>query len=176
WLGTSHVFRIDWNASSVTYFIDGTQVASHNLTIGGLMAMAASDYNVGGGAVTVDWVQLGPYASSGTFTSRIFDGGAALTWTTLSYTANTPAGTSVALAVRMGPTATPDSTWTDWVPLSGSGATIGASARYIQYEAILASNSSSVTPDLDSVTINGSLQPDTTPPSVVVRSPVAGAT
>ena len=45
------------------------------------MRPLASDATPGGGAVTVDWMRLSPYAASGSFTSRIFDAGGPMTWT-----------------------------------------------------------------------------------------------
>ena len=71
-LGGPHRFRIDWTATGVTYFVDGAQVASHNLAVTNSMRPVASDFNVGGGAVTVDWMRLTPYAASGTFLSRVW--------------------------------------------------------------------------------------------------------
>ena len=32
-LGGAHLFRIDWTASGVTYFVDGAQVASHTIAV-----------------------------------------------------------------------------------------------------------------------------------------------
>src|SRR5262249_19438189 len=54
-LGSPHRYRIDWTASSVTYFVDGTQVASHALGIAGPMRpIAASDLNAFGGNIVVN--------------------------------------------------------------------------------------------------------------------------
>jgi hypothetical protein len=176
WLGSPHQFRIDWTTSGVTYFIDGTQVASSTLAITANMRPLVDDNTPGGGVVTVNWLRLAPYAASGTFVSRVFDAGTAVTWSNLTWTANTPAGTGLGMSVRMGNTATPDATWTDWVPLSTSGAAIGGSSRYLQYQAALSTTNTALTPDLDSVTAGYSTTADTVPPTVVSSSPAAGAT
>ena len=152
-LGGSHRFRIDWTATGVTYFVDGTQVAAHNLAVSSSMRPTVSDFNTGGGVVTVDWMRLTPYASSGTFLSRVLDAGSSSAWIDASWTAAQPPGTSLAISVRTGNTATPDATWTDFVPLTSSGAAIGAVARYLQYRANLATTSPDQTPALQSVTI-----------------------
>src|SRR5439155_24740587 len=110
-LGGTHRFRIDWTATGVTYFIDGTQVASHALAITSSLRPVASDANVGGGVLTVDWMRMTPYATSGTYLSRVLDAGGAATWIDASWTASLPSGTSLALSVRKGNTATPDGTW-----------------------------------------------------------------
>src|SRR5262249_33880109 len=138
WLGAPHTFRIDWVASGVTYWIDRIQVASHPIGITASMRPLASDANVGGGAVTVDWMRLTPYAGSGTFLSRVLDAGASVTWVDAKWTAGLPAGTSLAMSVRTGNTPTPDGTWTNFVALAGSGSAINGSSRYLQYRASLA--------------------------------------
>jgi hypothetical protein len=153
WLGAPHRYRIDWNASSVVFSIDGTQVASHPVTITTSLRPLASDYTVGGGTLSVDWLRLSPYATPGTFLSRIFDAGASVTWGTATWTADTPAGTSLTLSVRTGNTPTPDGTWTAFTALPSSGAPIGASARYLQYRADLATTIAAQSPGLRDVTI-----------------------
>jgi hypothetical protein len=176
WLGAPHLFRIDWTASAVVYSIDGAQVASHAVAIAANMRVMASDYTVGGGAVTVAWAHLTPYAPSGSFASRVFDAGGPVTWNAVLWGGVTPAGTALALSVRMGNTPTPDATWTDFVPLSSSGAIIGGSSRYLQYQATLSTSNASLTPELDSVTARYTPQADTIPPTVVTVTPAPGAT
>ena len=73
-----HRYRIEWNASSVVFLIDGAVAASHPVTIATNMRPIASDYNTGGAAVVVDWMRMSPYAAGGTFTSRVLDGGASV--------------------------------------------------------------------------------------------------
>ncbi|HTK77374.1 MAG TPA: tandem-95 repeat protein [Gemmataceae bacterium] len=152
-LGGPHRFRIDWTATSVNYFIDGAPVASHNLAVTSSMRPMGSDANVGGGALTVDWMRMTPYAASGTYLSRVLDAGGMATWVDASWTAGLPSGTSLAMSVRRGNTATPDGTWTDWITLANSGASIGGSTRYLQYRADLATTSPDQTPTLQSVAI-----------------------
>jgi len=175
WLNAPHRFRIDWNAAGIAYSIDGTQVASHSGVPSGTLPVIASDAAVDGNAVSLDWVRLSPYLSSGTFTSRVFDAGQAVTWGALSWTAVTPATTSLALSYRVGNTATPDATWTDFIPTS-SGAPVGGSSRYFQYQAGLATVAGTRTPSLNDVTVAYSSDPDTSPPAIVARTPAAGAT
>ena len=74
-VGSPHVFRIDWTPAAIEYRIDGNLVATHFEAIAGPMRVAASDFNVGGGAVTVDSLSMTPYASPCTFASRILDAG-----------------------------------------------------------------------------------------------------
>ncbi len=150
-LGAPHRFRIDWNASNVVYSVDGTVVATHNRAISQNMSPLASDRTVGGGSVVVDWLRLSPYATSGIFTSRVFDAGAQVSWGTASWTSQLPSGTSLSISVRLGNTLPLTGSW---IPLSGSGATIVGSSQYIQYQARLASTVPGQTPVLHDLTIN----------------------
>ena len=95
-----------------------------------------TDYAADGKANQVDWVHMSPYASSGTFYSRVFDGGGAANWGIATWTAETPSGTSIVISARSGNTPTPDGTWSGFSPIT-NGASIGAHARYLQYRAEL---------------------------------------
>ena len=86
------------------------------------MRPLASDLNSGGPDVSVDWLHLSPYPASGTFDSRVLDAGQSVNWDALSWTADTPAGTGVALSVRTGNTPTPDGSWSGFNPVGSSGA------------------------------------------------------
>ena len=120
-LGSAHRYRIDWTPTAVTYFIDGTQVASHPAAIAQQLRPVVSDFNVGAGSVAVDWMRLTPYAASTTFLSRVFDAGLPVNWGSATWTATTPAGTTLAMSIRYGDTATPDATWTAFTPLPAPG-------------------------------------------------------
>ncbi len=152
-LGSSHRYRIDWTSTDVKYSIDGVQVASHALAVTDSMRPITSDFTVGNSALTVDWMWLSPpYTSSGTFLSRVLDAGTPANWIDATWAATVPAETSLALSVRMGNTATPDSTWTNFVSLANSGAAIGQTARYLQYQASFATTDTEKTPTLQAVT------------------------
>jgi Domain of unknown function (DUF4082)/Bacterial Ig-like domain/Bacterial Ig domain/Glycosyl hydrolases family 16 len=153
WLGVPHRYRIDWNTNNVVYSIDGTVVATHATAITSSMRPLASDFTVGGGTVVVDWLRMTPYATSGTFLSRVFDAGGTVTWGTAAWTGDVPTGTSLVISVRQGNTPTPDGTWTPFATLAGSGVTIGGSSRYLQYQAQLATTVSGQTPVLRDITI-----------------------
>ena len=59
--------------------------------------------------------------ASGSFLSRVFDGSVGINWENIAWTADLPAGTSLAIAVRTGNTAIPDSTWTPFTTHCGAG-------------------------------------------------------
>jgi Glycosyl hydrolases family 16 len=153
WLGTSHRYRVDWNTNNTVYSIDGTVVATHALTPSKTQRPLISDLTPTGGAIVVDWLRMTPYAASGTFLSRLFDAGSNVTWGTATWTSDLPNGTSLNISVRRGNTPTPDQTWTAFANLSGSGATIGGSSRYLQYRAQLATTVQGQTPVLLDLTV-----------------------
>ena len=155
WLNALHRYRIDWNAANVVYWIDGVVVATHVRTVTGTLRPIISDFDVAGGTLSVDWLRMTPYTSPSTFQSRVFDAGSAAIWTTATWTATEPAGTSVVISVRRGDTAVPDASWTAFAPLAGSGAAIGGTSRYIQYRAVLTSSAAGQTPALSDVTLSG---------------------
>jgi len=137
----------------VDYYVDGALVHTSALTVAGPMRPAVSDLFADGSKVVVDWMRMTPYVSLGTFVSRVFDAGGAVSWGTLSWSATTPAGTSVALEVRRGNTPTPDGTWTAYASVATSGASVAGVSRYLQYRATLTSSDPAATPSLNDVTV-----------------------
>lgn len=153
WLGAPHRYRIDWNAAGIIYSIDGVVVQTDAVSISDNMRPVVSEFNSGGGSISVDWLHMSPYPGSGMFTSRVFDAGNPVDWISLSDTALTPIGTSLSFESRSGNTAFPDGTWSGWQGIS-SGVIASPNARYIQYRATLATSSDAVSPELDEVTLN----------------------
>lgn len=118
------------------------------------MRPIASDSAVGGNALMVDWIRVTPYASTGAFTSRVMDAGSSLTWTSATWNTDLPAGSSVAITIRFGDTPAPDASWTAFTPLGTSGsALVNATARYVQYTAVMTTSSTGQTPTLKDVTV-----------------------
>jgi hypothetical protein len=152
YLGAPHTFRVDWAASSDVYSIDGTVVASHTQNITAALRPVAQDATAGGTQLAVSWMHLGPYAATGTFTSRVLDGGQPVTWDTLTSVATVPAGAGIAVRVRSGNTPTPDGTWTAFTPV-GAGGAINQVGRYVQYQVTLTAGTGGTTPALASITL-----------------------
>jgi hypothetical protein len=132
-----HTYRIDWTTSTdVAHFVDGAPVATAHLAapFAGAMRPVASDVNVAGATVKIDWVGLGALPASGTFTSRVLDAGDThAVWGALTATGlGTPA-----IRTRTGNTATPDASWSGFQALGAGGAVQSPPGRYIQYDATL---------------------------------------
>jgi hypothetical protein len=131
-----HRFRIEWKATSVEFYVDGALVATHPVTISQDMRPVVSDYGIFGAGVRVHWLRQGSYTATGTFTSRVLDGGATTNvWQSLASTRDLPTGTTLAFDTRSGATATPDASWSAWQPTTTAGAIASPASRYIQYRA-----------------------------------------
>ena len=102
-LSIAHVYRIEWTALDVKFYVDGALLATHTTSIAGPMRPVVSDLNVSPAkVVTVDWLSLSA-PSSGTFTSRVLSADSAHTvWGNLTSTS-----TGTAFETRTGNTATP---------------------------------------------------------------------
>jgi len=156
-IGSPHCYRIDWTSSGFTFWVDGAQVATEPATGSGeTMNVGLADYDWNSSDTQnfrVDWMRMTPYAASGTFSSRVFDAGQVVTWHMLGWSADTPAGTSLALSYRTGNTPTPDGTWTSFTPVNASGGALAGNSRYLMYQAQLATSDTSQTPVLKDVTV-----------------------
>ena len=130
-LGSSHRYRIDWTATGFDFFVDGGLVTTIPFIPAGPMLVGVSDFNAGT-ALVVDWIRTTPYASSGTFVSRIFDAGSSHDWTTLADITMASAGTSANFETRTGNVSVPDLSWSAWQAVAGSVIT-SPDARYAQY-------------------------------------------
>jgi hypothetical protein len=58
WLGSSHDFRIDWSPTNASFSIDGTNVAGLATTIAASLRPLISDFNAGGGNLSVSSLEL----------------------------------------------------------------------------------------------------------------------
>ncbi len=114
-----HIYRIEVAGTQIRYYIDGTLRAEHTVASAYPAMHVYLSYNSGSApALVVDRVWVYPtYVASGNATSCTIDGGAGVNWTTASWDATVPAGTSVQLRTR---TSANGSTWSAWsAPLTG---------------------------------------------------------
>lgn len=156
-LGTPHKYRIEWKTDNTfAFYVDDVLIATSAITqtVSTNMVIQISDYPAGGASLSVDWVRVLPYATSGTFTSRVYDGGAAKNWGIASWTAIIPIGTSLQFLQRQGNTPTPDGAWTAFSLIPSNGALVSGTSRYIQYQAVLTTTNSYQTPILQDFSIS----------------------
>ena len=134
WTGTIHEYRVDWASNTAVFFIDGTQVATSAFGSPVTLRVIASDPTTAAPVLTVDWLRVGPYSASTTFTSAVIDAGATVGWDTLTRDVVVPTGTTLTIQVRSGPNAnTGSGAWTGWSTVSATTNSITRSSRYLQY-------------------------------------------
>jgi hypothetical protein len=109
------------------------------------------------------------YFLSGNFTSRVFDAGFVVEWSSISWKAVVPNNETVNSSVRMQTSVSNDSlSWGNFSLNYTSGdAVAGGISRYIRYRASLESNNTNFTPFLDNVSVFYQL----IPPVVSLDSP-----
>jgi hypothetical protein len=96
------------------------------------------------------------YAAKGTILSEVLDAKIISHWGALTWTADTPPGTAVSVAVRSGNVAEPDDTWSDWSAEqtdSQQSRVLAPTARFLQYRVTLTSTQPRATPALRDLAI-----------------------
>ena len=153
-LGSPHRYRIEWGASEIRYYVDGTLVATHAADFGTTqMRPTASDFTPGGPEISVDWVHMSRFAAIGDIRIARVRRRSDRAMGSAQLGRRAPAGTSVTVSVRTGDTATPDQSWSAFSPIASSGNDIPGASRYIQYRAQLSTSDPASTPTLNNVSI-----------------------
>jgi hypothetical protein len=168
----AHDYEIRWATNQVAFLVDGAVASTQTLTLPNALRVLASDFNTGGGALTVDSLRLSSYPPSGTFTSQVVDGGAGLTaWQSLTADGSLA---GVTFETRSGDAPAPDASWSAFQAVGATGAIQSPARRYLQYRATLASDGTT-TPSVDRVTIASDI--DTTAPTAAISGvSVSGTT
>lgn len=152
--GEPHLYRINWTSSSTfDFYIDGELVyTSSALEITEPMRVAISDYNTES-PVSVDWIHVLPYATSGTFESRILTAsGKYNAWGIASWNADVPENTALVISVRTGNSPVPDKNWTEYTVIS-NGDDVPDASKYLQYKAEFSTNDPGLSPVLQDFSI-----------------------
>jgi hypothetical protein len=152
-----HDYRIQPVNGTFQFYVDGALKATISGDFSGASGLMAvfSSFDGTQPPMQVDWARWGAYRSSGTFVSSVLDTQeSAPVWEQASWTSDLPAGTTVQVLTRTGNTAAPDSTWSAWSAVSSNGQINSPSARYLQYEVVLSSTGSALTPVLYDLGIN----------------------
>ncbi|MDW8065901.1 MAG: hypothetical protein RMK32_09780, partial [Anaerolineae bacterium] len=154
-----HVFRIEWEQNVTRFFIDGVMQISapSNTTVitSWVFLYHQTPSSYGSTPTDIDWVRAGQYASSGVFDSCPQDAGQKVRWTTLSWNAVTPTGTTVVFRVR---TSMDGNTWSNWSdPLPPPPNNIPenlAFARYLQYRVEMSTTNPMFSPEVREIAIS----------------------
>ncbi len=159
--GQLYEIRDSGRESSPIARLDSGQIlALLNESEGGLL-LATGDP---GGVVRVET----GHVASGTILSDVKDTKLISRFGAISWRAEQPNGTSVALQVRSGNVAEPDTTWSDWSPEQTDPENAQAQVpvgRFVQYRVKLSTRDPAVTPELSSVSLR--YQSANLPPEIV---------
>jgi len=141
-----------WNGTAWSLFIDTGGQTWYSV----FMLSPTEGWLVGSGGRIFKYAEF--YKTSGTFSSRIFDGGSSTTtWDSLYWTEILPTGSNITIATRTGNTPSPDGTWSSWsseLTNADSSSISSPNRRYFQYRASLTRGSSgNETPSLDDIAI-----------------------
>jgi hypothetical protein len=173
--GQLHELRDDGRESAPIARLDSGQILALLNEPGGGLLIGAGDP----GSV----VRLEPgHVSSGLLLSDVRDTKLISRFGAISWRAELPTGTSVALQVRTGNVSEPDATWSDWSPEQSDPDNAQAQApagRFVQYRAKLSTRDPSVTPELHSVSLryqSANLAPEINKLDVPDVSALDGAT
>jgi len=151
WFDAPHLFRVDWNVLDLIFSVDGARVAHLMVPMPGHMRALAGNQRLGTQPLRIEWMRISPYAPSGRFTSRVLDAGSAVDWQGVTWEADLPGATSLAVEIRTGDVPRPGRSWSSWKAAPRSGDVVAATARYLQYRAHLATTDPSWTPVLRTV-------------------------
>jgi hypothetical protein len=128
-----HDYRIEPTSTGFKFYVDGVLQTTIAIAFpaGTHLRVALSSFNGSPTpALQADWVRIGSYASTGTYTSTVFDAGQSVNWQAVNWTASLPPGTGIQVEIQVSDNATDWSGWTEAVngaPLSN------VSGRYVRY-------------------------------------------
>ena len=146
-MGSFHLYRIEWNSDNFAFYVDN--VTCYHFTYYNCFQYGSPiKYVSCRSSLDVDWVHVTPYSGSGSFLSRVYDGGEQKDWQSASWTVQKPGGTSIQFFQRQGNTPTPDNTWTDFAAIASNGDNVGGTSRISRYRADLSTTNTSMTPVL----------------------------
>jgi hypothetical protein len=84
----------------------------------------------------------------------VLDAGSATNWTSATWNANLPPGTSILVETSTGSTATPDSSWSAWSAVNSDGTITSPANQYIRYRITLTTTDPFAVPTVFDITLN----------------------
>ncbi len=149
-----HLFRIEWDATQTRYYIDGqlratTEGSALLDTYVFLYSQTPGTDPSNPSPIRVDWTRAGQYPASAVYTSCANDAGTVVNWKTVTLQESTPAGTGVAVQTR---TSADGVNWSGWEATNGESVASPAN-RYFQYQLLLTTNDSLVSPEVQRVEV-----------------------
>ena len=168
YIGGYHRFRIDWLAlpdqqpggypqDEAIFYVDGLQVAdltfaNTNPPYDPMLHLFTYISNKSmNDDLSVDWIRVFPaYKASGTYTSPVLYAGSGNVFKTISWAGNQPVGTLTTVETSSSPD---NVNWSAFSAVTSGGHVVN-NGRYIKYRVTLNTSTSTLTPQVDSVTFD----------------------
>jgi hypothetical protein len=152
-----HVYRIQPVSGGFSFLVDDVLKTTIYKTFASGTAVSAtlsSWQGVSQPALQADWVRVPGSSSNGTFTSGVLDGGSVTNWTSATWNADLPPGTSILVETSTGSSATPDSSWSAWSAVHTDGTITSPANPYIRYRITLTTTDPFAVPTVFDITLN----------------------
>ena len=156
WLNTDGT-GTQWSKHCVdSWFMEGTSLFTADVNGNGHTDVLGARTAFNGSLL---WYELMGYPLYGTLESSILDADTVVSWDTVTFSSDEPAGTSVSFQFRSSNDSANMGAWSDTVYASGTSLSgiLVDSTDFLQYKAILHSSDISSTPVLNDITLNYSI-------------------
>jgi len=90
--------------------------------------------------------------TSGWLESSVYDTGVTVSWENISWIENKPTGTNIVVEIRTGGKSVPDNTWSSWESVT-NGQSVDRNSRFIQYKINLLTDNAAITPTLNEIKV-----------------------
>jgi hypothetical protein len=127
---------LDWDGNKFFYKIDFSGNGSNTPLLAGIS------------------LEFSSHKSNGVLTSSIFDKDKESEWGIINWITTEPQGTAISIETRTGNTTTPDFTWSPWTVQTNNQKITLPPDQFIQYRATFTTNNLTLTPILQSISIN----------------------
>lgn len=154
WIGALpagfHDYKIQPTIAGFDFYIDGVRQTSIAASFQATVPMKAGISAYNSLPIQADWIRYETTSAgqTGTFTSTVFDAGQSVSWSTVSWTASQPAGTSIVIEVE---TSDDGTNWSPWHAVTNGGAISSVNSRFLQYRITLTASSTGTSPTLSDI-------------------------
>jgi len=165
-LDNYHQYRIDWESDRFLVYVDGILRTTVTKTYSSQLLLMVSDHDFDGTALSLDWIRYTKkiYPNTGVYLSKVFSLGVGPAAVTVDWNSTLPSNTAVTISVR---SSSYGGSWSSFVPVTNHQS-ISLGKSYLQYQAVLSTTNTKVTPLLNEISFNcGNVEPvDITPPVI----------
>jgi hypothetical protein len=154
-----HDYKVVPTTTGFQFYVDGTLMTTIGASFQNTTPLKAvlADFT-GAAPLRAQWIKVNSYSTtqSGTFTSEVFDAGQSVTWSSMSFTANVPTGTTLTISAKVGTKQADGTILWQVVTVRSDGTLVDANGNpikgeYLQYSVTMTTTNPTLTPELDSI-------------------------